>query len=213
MLLTMVTIENCLLTFSLKKRDLYISCGNGFLIFGELIQTTYTQNSFLFYNYELNKIFDTLISISEFFANEEFVSTSKNFVKMHDDMEYGWQGKTIQCNQTATKIVQIMFSSTQNTQLYGFIAFEMCHIDTLIKSIRMMYFSTLKLSNNEKFFLDSLVQLHMSIIQHARKDKDSFILLLKETLKIENLSNVFELRQLFLFYFDEILIISKLHAF
>lgn len=204
----MFKIEDALLTFSLKKAGLYISSTEGFLIFGEVKDKRYSENAISFASFELTLIFETLVELSKFFADESILYANKKLIKVEDEHEYVWEGKALSIHDKTIKVV-FFYVCTNNSTSSFFL--EIQHVHTLIKAISLMYITTLNLKEHEKFLLQFIAKQDPLKITEAMKDEKAFVdLITKISFVYKNKSNIFEMNQLFIFYFEEIVIISKL---
>lgn len=202
--MTMFQIEESLVTFSLRKKDLYMSAYQGFLIFGTLRENAYNETeSFIFASYELLILYQMIVNIATFFASKDRISP-KQIVKKYENIALAWSGKHE--NDTCEKLVT--FYVEDKNESYCF-EMEMIHIDTLVKATVKSYLSTLNLKKDQKFTLYVLIKynpIQLQIIKESIHNFNDFMT--KEHL---NSNFNFEMNQLFLFYYDEIELLSKLH--
>lgn len=204
----MYATEDSFVTLSLKKKDLYLSAFEGFLIFGKVKKRQYETESFIFYSYELKDLYEMIVNIVTFFASKNLTSSSQKLVKNNGTLCYTWCGKNILENGQTTKIVVLQAINEQQQQIYELI-FQITDINILVKCIAMSFLSTLNMKNEQKFIFLIIIKQEFDTIKNMKENQNMFLEFMKKQGQL--FKQDFELYQLFVYYFDEVDILSKLY--
>lgn len=183
-----------------------MSAFQSFLIFGEIENQSY-KVYLLFSNYDLEILFRTLVKIGEYFAEDE-KTTPSNLIKYENTLAYAWKGRTLVEKNVEFKIVEF-FVSNSNDNIKSSFFIRITNFRMLIKALKTLYFSTLQLNSDEKYFLNTIALNNYDDLSEFKTNKH----LLWDFIKKNRLDEKkhFEFYQLFIFYFDEIDIIAKLN--
>lgn len=203
----MFELSKSFLTFSLKKENLYASAFESFLLFGQVKSKKYQETYFVFASCELSLLFNTVVCLVQFFSQENEVSHPSTFIKSFENIRYEWLGKTTSENK---KLIDLMCHQSSNST--SVISLQIEDIHVLIKALRMLYFCTLNITTEQKFFLDFIAKKTIIELESIHDNQRLFSTLVKHFYeKFNNNDNEYELYQLYMFYYEEILIISKLN--
>lgn len=189
------------LTFSLKKKNMYVSSYNGFFVLGyvpNLIYTVYVK----FYSFEIEIFYNHLRLMIEFLTNNESKLT-ESLIKQNKTkyIYHGYEKENI-------KLVEVVIQiSLNNSQII--IIDEDC-TENILHSLPQIYVSSLNLNESLKFCFFDLCKENESVLLQFKTDLNAFNVFFKKLKVYFNHADLFDCFQLLSLYFNEICIISQI---
>lgn len=190
------------LTLSLKRKDWYISSYMNFFTFGIVEDDKFVSflevqlyDFHIFYS-ELKKMIDFLLNDSQ---EKEYKHCFKCTNQSKESKDITWQEKTV----NKEKIIILIKDNNK-------LVFNSFLIENLLKTLPIMFLSSSPLSFAQKFFINYLTYKQKSFLQILKGNFSEMSLIFDEIKAMFPKEDLFDLYQLFLYYFEEILIISDI---